>query len=83
MCPYGLAARKPLPNFIEGGAVKGVAKLAEQVVRKGHTFEGGARLEFAMKIRRHIPYLNHDRHAISILACGTHVNEAGRAIFAM
>jgi hypothetical protein len=74
MRSYGLAARKPLPDFNESRAVEGVAQLAEQVVRKGHALERGTRLELAMQIGRYIPDLNHNRHGKSILACGTHVN---------
>src|SRR5579872_6939964 len=76
--PYGLAARKPLPHFIESGAVERVAQLPEQVVRERHAFEGRARLELTMQVRGHISNLNHHRHAISILACGAHVNMMDR-----
>jgi hypothetical protein len=27
-----------------------------------------------MQVGRHVPDLNHNRHAISMLACGAHVN---------
>src|SRR5579862_7014090 len=73
MRPHGLAPRKPLPDFTQTRAVEGMSQLAEQVVREGHTFQRRTRFEFAMQIRRNIPNLNHHWHAMSILACGTHL----------
>jgi hypothetical protein len=60
---------KAASEFHPGGAVRGVAQLAEQVVRKGHAFERRTRLELAMQVGRYIPDLN-DRHAMSMLAWG-------------
>src|SRR5580700_448557 len=78
--PYGLAARKPLPNFIESGAVERVAQLAEQIVRERHAFEGRARLELAMQVGGHISDLNHNGHVISILTCAVHVKRPLKAL---
>ena len=51
-----------------------MAQLAEQAVRKGHAFESRALLELAIHVGRHIPDLNADWHAMSVLAWGTHIN---------
>src|SRR4029077_5076736 len=77
MRAHGLATRKAPPHFFQSGAGEWVAQVAQKVVREGHAFEGGTGLELAMEVGRHIADLNHDRHAISILACGAHVNPAG------
>jgi hypothetical protein len=77
MRSYGLAARKPLADFIESRAVEDVAQLAEQIVREGHAFERRTCLELAMQVGRYIPDLNHNWHVISILACRTHVKARG------
>jgi hypothetical protein len=78
--PYGQSARKPLPDFIERGAVERVAQLAEQIVRERHTFEGRARLELAMQVGGHISDLNHHGHVISVLACEVHVKRPLEAL---
>jgi creatinine deaminase len=74
MRPLGPAPRKPFLHFIEGGAVEGVAQLAQQVIGKGHAFQRRTRLELAMQVGRYIANLDHRRHEFSILACAAHVN---------
>ena len=80
---HGLAARKPFANFIESRAVEHMAQLAQQVIRKRHAFQRCTRLQLPMQVGRYIADLNHDRHAISILACATHVNGTTERLVAM
>jgi hypothetical protein len=67
--PHGLAAGKPLPDFIKSRPANGVAQLAEQVVRERHAFEHRSRFELAMQIGRYVSDLNRHGHPISILTC--------------
>jgi len=57
-----------------------LAQLAEQVVGEGHAFQRRTRFELAMQVGRYIADLNHDRHALSILTCGEHVNAFGERV---
>jgi len=66
MRPHGVAARKSLPDFIESGAVESLPQFAKQIVRERHSFQRRSRLELPVQVRRYIPDLNHDGHAISI-----------------
>lgn len=59
---------------MESRPIEGVAQFAQEVVGKGHTFEGRARFQFAMQVGRDVANLNHGGHAMSIVACETHVN---------